>query len=92
MAGAWRYIQLNTALRPPEGDASGAPVRALLEDIESGAPEQRTRAVESLATENADAQSRQNAATMTGSGKRSDGDEVAGDGTAMFAVRMVTNP
>jgi hypothetical protein len=27
---------------------------------------------------------------MTGSGNRSDGDEVAGDGTAMFAVRMVT--
>jgi hypothetical protein len=47
--------------------------------------------MESLATENADAQSRQNPATRTGKGNgtRSGGEQVAGDGTAMLAVRMV---
>jgi hypothetical protein len=49
-------------------------------------------AIASLATENADAQSRQNAATMTGSGNCSDGEGVAGGETAMFAVRMGQNP
>src|SRR6266568_9617437 len=50
--------------------------------------------MESLATENADAQSRQNPATRTGKGNgtRSGDDEVAGDGTAMLAVRMVIGP
>jgi hypothetical protein len=43
-----------------------------------------------LATENADAQSRQNVATSTGSGRRSE--RVAGDGTAILAVRMDQNP
>src|SRR5215470_1302090 len=45
-------------------------------------------AMESLAAANADDQSRQNAATMTGSGSRNE--RVAGDGTAILAMRMVT--
>jgi hypothetical protein len=51
-------------------------------------------AIASLATENADAQSRQNAATMTGKGSRTRSDDkgVTGDGTAMFAVRMAIFP
>jgi hypothetical protein len=47
-------------------------------------------AIASLATENADAQSRQNAATMTGKGSRTRSDDkgIAGGGTVMSAVRM----
>src|SRR4051812_35802716 len=48
-------------------------------------------AMESLATENAEAQSRQNVATRTGKGSGTRSREgVAGDGTAILAVRMVT--
>src|SRR5262249_35486436 len=45
-------------------------------------------AMESLAAANAEDHSRQNAATMTGSGSRNE--RLAGDGTAILAVRMVT--
>src|SRR5215510_7126951 len=45
-------------------------------------------AMESLAAANADDQSRQNAATSSGNGSRKE--PVAGDGTAILAVRMVT--
>src|SRR4051794_38253963 len=45
-------------------------------------------ATASLATENAEAQSRQNAATSTGRGNRNDGFAPADDDKAMFAARM----
>src|SRR5215831_10410335 len=62
------------------------------------APASRNRAVSmsnggqsamaSLATENAEAQSRQNAPTSTGNGNRSDGEAAVGDDKATLAVRM----
>src|SRR5262249_40294830 len=77
---------------------SGMPTMAAAPNVTTAAIRNRAvstmsggqSAMEILAAANAEDQSRQNAATMTGRGTRNE--RVAGDGTTILAVRMGHDP